>query len=147
VLRPFDWAGNQLREETDKSKKAENVSGWVELFPVNVDRIAKGLKCVKAYTNRKDDLQGRNIGLKTEKGECRNKTIDKEITIFKEAEKPKIDQQTGCKQAFSFSGIGCCANFPSKIEINKRADDDQRQKAPIPVTVKEVADPDNENVP
>jgi hypothetical protein len=85
-------------------------------------------------------MHGRIAKIFPEEGKGGDKTFNKEIIIFEKTQETQIQHQTQYQQCFSFIFLfqGSGMNFHGKYVIHQRTDEYQRQKTPVPETVKHI---------
>src|SRR3954468_19151472 len=68
MRRPLDWAGDQMREQTDKQSVIQERSRCRQLSRVHIHDVCDFLKRVKRNSRRKNDSQDRQRGMYTDAG-------------------------------------------------------------------------------
>jgi hypothetical protein len=66
--------------------------GWLNLSPVNINRITQGLEGVKTDSNRQNDLKRMMAGLYPELEHQAREGVDKKVEVFKKSEHSEVDK-------------------------------------------------------
>ena len=139
MFRPLDRPGYELWKKGNESEKIQDIMRRFKLFLVNVNRVTKLLKSVKADTDRKNNMKRIYINRYIHFSQHPDKAINKEVEVFKETQKAKIKDDTHQNEPLSENRILCFPDLMSQKVINRRTGKYQQQKSPIPPAIKEIA--------
>ena len=146
--RTFDGPSHELRKKTDKGSKVQQGLRWLELPAVNVDGVAQRLEGVEADANWQDELQGRGMHLDPQGPPGIDPTLNEKVCVFEVSQQAQIDEQRDGQPFFCpvrsvvrIVRIVVLIRFvdaKSYCPIDQCAERDERQKTPIPPTIKNV---------
>ena len=85
---PFNGPCDELRKKTDECRKVNQVPCGIQLSPVDVDRIAQRLKGVKADSDRKHNVEGRNMHRNAERLPRLYPRLYEKVGVLEVAEQP-----------------------------------------------------------
>lgn len=146
--RTLDGPSHELRKKTDKGSKVQQGVRRLELPAVNVDGVAQRLESVKADANWQDELQGGGMHLDPQGPPGIDPALDEKVGVFEVPQEAEIDGQRDGQPFFCpvrsvvrIVRIGVLVRFvdsKSYCPIDQCAERDERQKTPIPPTIKNV---------
>jgi hypothetical protein len=147
VAGPLNRASDQVREQTDEQSVIDEGFGSLNSSLVDVDNIGDFLKGVERNARwendadeRKRDVMNAQIIEGTEEGTC------EEIKVFESPENRKTQNQREDQPPFSMQVRAGRSDFLGDQKINRCAADHEREEAPIPPAVEEVAGEEKKNI-
>jgi hypothetical protein len=137
VRGALDRPGHQLREEGDEECEVEEARAGLEPAAVDVDRVGERLEGVEGDADRQHDLQRDRARRDTEAGEQRGEALCEEAEVLEDEEhaeaRAEADQQEAPRVGRPPADRGGAA------EVDGGREQDQREEAPVPVAVEDVA--------
>ncbi len=90
IARPYDWSGNQLREETYEEGIVEQTVERLQLSSVHIDCVAERLEGEERYSDRQHDIERFEVSAGDISPYCSKEIsvleVDEERHIYKHAE-------------------------------------------------------------
>ena len=145
VRRPFDRAGHQLREETDKSKELDDVAGGRQLSAENVDGITQRLEGIETDTHGKDHLDQQSVRIPAQKRI--GKGGHEEVVVLENAKYQQVNDDIDDIHRLGPAGIvPILFNQQTRPEAARGGEGNQEQEPPVPPSVEDVGHHHDEEI-
>lgn len=166
IPRPHDGAGDELREQRDERREAQQRRLPLDFAAVHVNRVRHGLECVERNADGQDDVQGRPRGGHSHARDHVGEAFGEEVEVFEKAKKAQVHCHAEHQHGFAGKPPRTCekrqspeeprcptATLPSvscrlwlvqvgkphsKPAVHCRGKDNERKEADIPPAVEKV---------
>ncbi len=138
ILRTFDRACHQLGKERDIQSERQRVFTDFGAVSVHIDGVRHGLKRIEADAHGQDDLQGGDIGVKSDGMQGGHDRVDEKIIVFEKPQDAEVGDDTEQEKAASLV-FGGNAHPITDHEVDHGGQHEQSKEAPIPGAVEIVA--------
>ena len=139
VLRAHDGPGHQLRKEGNKEREIEDVLRRFELPAVDVDGVAERLECVETDSHRQGDVEDIHRDVETQQVRHIDGRLDEEVEVLEDAQQAQVADKAGSQEPETLPLVVCLDQLISDDVVEQRREEDQRQKAPVPRGIEDVA--------
>lgn len=129
-----------MRKQADEESVVNERFCGLDLAVVDVHNVSNFLERVKRNTRREEDAPDAygNLLQPEQRGEVRG-GVHEEIEIFEHAEERKIQDEREIQEEAARSFVGGGSDFARNDVIHERRASHQKEEAPIPPAIKEVA--------
>ncbi len=136
---PFNRPGHQLGEQGNKEGIIQKALGRDQLSAIHVDGVAHGLEGIERDAHRQDNVEVKVSRTEPHRHQQGFRAAHKEIEVFKEPEDAEVDHHADGEEGLSGPLFRMAVNGLRHKKVHRGRNGDERQKAPIPASIKEIA--------
>ena len=129
-----------------KAKNADQVARRLDLAAVDVDRVAERLERVEGDADGQRDPQGGGVHLEAQRRQEFREGRGEEVEVLEEPEEAQVHGEADPQEQAPSSPVLRPPEPESDDVVDDRAEHDQREEAPIPPSVEEVARGEDQQV-
>ena len=142
-----DRSRHQLREEGDEKGEVSKIAGRAKCPPVDVERVGHRLERVEADADREDDPERSRRHGHAEVGHQVHELGDEEVGVLEDAEHAQVRGQADDQEGLAPPRVRRGVDGDPRSVVDECRDPDQRQEAPIPPGVEDVAGNEHGGLP
>ena len=141
IGRSLNRTGHQLWEKAHEREELHNITGGFQLPAINVDAVAQRLESVEADAHRQYDVEQQTVGAAVQK-EVRERG-DKEVVVLEHTEDGQVQHYIRNMHDFRDRAVAMTFDEDAAAPAAERGEGNQEKKTPVPPTIKEVRDRNN----
>mgnify|MGYP003672315327 CR=1 FL=1 len=139
VRGPHDRSRHQMREEAHQQHHIQQRARHRRLAPIHIDHIADALEGEEADPDRQDHLQQRQVPAPAELVQQFGRLLDEKAVVFEESQHQQVEGDAQPDQPFASAVVITARDRRRHAPVENGAQDQQADKAPVPLGVEEPA--------